>query len=703
MTIGYDYVLERDEGDKKVIYKPDKIPKILPSIALINGPNSSGKSTLLNLIALGFYGEKNDRLVPLLKEKIQNMNYSDYQKVKFEINIYDKDHNLILKSEKKDFNSDIEVYGQYNGSMKRISADRFFIEYNLIYDIPENPMGRLKDLTTEVEKFQSRYIGWIETLENYITRVIEDINRSRNPEKIKELKTKIEYLEEERKRRVNIKDETEKITKNLSRYVYTRLATEYKSRLDEADKKLNKFQKELKNITKDVSDARKKANKIKEEIDEVEKIHEDLTVLLHRYLPLDEHYRINIWESMSLKKHKIDSEEEMNRFETQILELENIFKNMWNKLKESDLAKKTEIFERLIGILSEFEDDDIEIPGINKSIKEFLQILRWEAENNIEKSKEESNKFKDIEEICELLDDLDKKINVIKTSVNNIIDISRDIPYDYDDAEKHEKQLKDEKEKCKAKYEEYKASCISLHIPENEIEQELRKIEPDFPEMIGLDKDGLISKHNDMMRSEKEAEKSVDEIESALKIRKRDLKDLEESKPHKYQNYKDELNILFKNCQTLRSRLARYNNYLRDLMQGKPQRLVDKDIDKYYKNLSIYLGKRMGKIRHIDGEYTVKEVDLANRLISTNEGKKIRFDDMGTGQSQAAYLKSILNTNDDRKMIVLIDEVAMIDNTTLKSIVDLMRNLYQEGKMIIGIVVQIAQEGGVKVKDPLEG
>ena len=56
--IKINYTIERDEGNEVIEFKPNLIPTELPNIAYIQGPNSSGKSTLLNIIALAFFGDK---------------------------------------------------------------------------------------------------------------------------------------------------------------------------------------------------------------------------------------------------------------------------------------------------------------------------------------------------------------------------------------------------------------------------------------------------------------------------------------------------------------------------------------------------------------------------------------------------------------------------------------------------------------------
>lgn len=107
--ITYDYLLERDYGDEVKTFVPDKIPTALPNLVYIEGPNSSGKSTLLNIMALGFHGLKKDRLNIALKNKLSDLVNSDYQKLKFEVEITNSDGSIKLVSKKEAFDSDIIV------------------------------------------------------------------------------------------------------------------------------------------------------------------------------------------------------------------------------------------------------------------------------------------------------------------------------------------------------------------------------------------------------------------------------------------------------------------------------------------------------------------------------------------------------------------------------------------------------------------
>ena len=118
---------------------------------------------------------------------------------------------------------------------------------------------------------------------------------------------------------------------------------------------------------------------------------------------------------------------------------------------------------------------------------------------------------------------------------------------------------------------------------------------------------------------------------------------------------------------------------------------------KYYDGVSNYLGNKLGTIRHIDGEYTVKKVNLVSGNVTTKGGKKIRLRAMGTGQTQSTYLQSKLKTNyGGRKLIVMFDEVGMMDDSSMEPIKNLIKKLKKENTLLVGLVVQ-RLDSGVKI------
>lgn len=103
--IKYSYKLRRklSEGDIQDFF-PQSIPTELPNLVYIEGPNSLGKSTLLNIVALAFLGANSPKIHPALRVKMDSLLNSDYQKLYFKLEISSGRENLVIKSEKIDPN-----------------------------------------------------------------------------------------------------------------------------------------------------------------------------------------------------------------------------------------------------------------------------------------------------------------------------------------------------------------------------------------------------------------------------------------------------------------------------------------------------------------------------------------------------------------------------------------------------------------------
>lgn len=169
---------------------------------------------------------------------------------------------------------------------------------------------------------------------------------------------------------------------------------------------------------------------------------------------------------------------------------------------------------------------------------------------------------------------------------------------------------------------------------------------------------------------------------------------MEKKEEHKYQLYLNDLNEYLAITQKIEQKLKNtFYSYIENLIQGKVDKTgTDKVALKYYDEVSKFLGKKVGFIRHIDSDYRVERIDLINNQLITEDHKKIKLADLGTGQSQSAYLIGLLNISDERKMIVLFDEVAMMDTKSLEPVYARLKELYKDGKLLCGIIVQKADE-----------
>jgi hypothetical protein len=148
--------------------------------------------------------------------------------------------------------------------------------------------------------------------------------------------------------------------------------------------------------------------------------------------------------------------------------------------------------------------------------------------------------------------------------------------------------------------------------------------------------------------------------------------------------------------------LKKYGDYIKKISERRLQEinLDDEEQAKYYDELSKYLAKKIDSVIYIGKTYKVAKLDLISEEISTKDGKIIRFLDFGTGESQATFLRGILETakTDKRKIIALFDEVGMIDDKRLSQVTDSLKKLYEEDKLLIGVVVQKGQLDAVEIK-----
>ncbi len=98
--IKYDYVITRNEYDTVKTYLPE-LPKELNDLIFIEGPNSSGKSTLLHILALSIFGLKNKKIHDSLIDKMKSLYKSEHQNLKFNVSIKNSKNGLEIVQKKR--------------------------------------------------------------------------------------------------------------------------------------------------------------------------------------------------------------------------------------------------------------------------------------------------------------------------------------------------------------------------------------------------------------------------------------------------------------------------------------------------------------------------------------------------------------------------------------------------------------------------
>ena len=695
--IEYDYEIVRtDENTNEIeVFKPNKIPTNLPNLVSIEAPNSTGKSTLLNIIALSFFGNKNKKLHPSLVKQIDSLLHSNRDSLIFEIKVTNADSTIEIISEKKDADKiDIIVHEISDGKKIVLTPELLNRKYNLIYDIPDNPTERLNKLTYEVKDAQIRYGNRVGQLNAHIKKIISDIRSSRNPERLKQFKLQFSNLSAAINNLDDLIVSFESELESLELATYHYYYNHYSTRYDLKEKELKKEERKIKKIVKDENESDseylEKTMALNETLHRIQKTFEELTVLLKQLIPKSETHHLEIWDRVDISQTFDDLEFDDNLLE-EIVNFNGVLNELHDDVSNKPAFQEIKLCNDLIQVLSHYKTINLTIPGLEKPITEFV--------NDLEKMVRSNEKMTVFDDNCNiaigLLDDLRQDIKFAQLSIfpnlrllrNTHSDDTKNV--DYDLMQSKIVELNETLFKYGANVKYYEAELLKkgdfdpdniCKIGENELEKYSIYTEEQLRKEIVALKKVISNKKTELSKNKFTLDRLSNEIE-----------DIEKKKPHEYQNHLDELEQLESITTVLSTKLLhQFNSYISSIIKGNVHSYKDitEEQKEYYKHIFSYLGTVLGTVHHLDKTYEVRCIDLIKEKIITEDGKTIMFTDMGTGQSQSAYLMSLLNNSDDRKIIALFDEIAMMDQSSLEPIYGKIRELYEQNKLLLGIVVQ---------------
>lgn len=690
----FNYSIIQDEGDEKVEYKREYFPENLPNVVYLEGRNSRGKSTLLNILALAFYGLKKEKadLSDTLRDQLLNLDSND-QEITFDIEISNEVIGQTLIAKKQNYKSPrIERRIVIKGKEKPLTDTYFKDNFNLIYDIPNNPRERLKELLNEIMVDQAYYSSKVGELRNFVRGIQTDIDEHRTPEKEQRLKddlnTQIKTID-------NIKKDFDKVAADLQdteTYCYSRMYISYRDRLSRIKEQMGDAEKKSKQTTKEEKQQSKQQAKLLDEIRNKRKktqvLYPIVTDLLEVLTPKPEKHHLEIWYGCNV----IQEIEQSDQIETTRQEIE-FFKSMLKSLEEkedSDKIQHVKVLEDFLEFFQHYESLKMKLPGSNKTIQEIAKSI----ENEIGKYEEiiirRNNINECLEELEELLESLKGAIsakNKYKQLLEKHDKTVEEIKQGVSDTELND--LEDNKQFNEKWMKYYEKELNKLDIENDKAEQELNKIEkkPHIKILDQLTENQLREKIVELTTKKRGLETNCTSAERSLGYITEEIKRFNKSEEHPYLKHSKKLENVLKTILSLEQKLGTdFDIRIKDL---KKKKVGDTKEDKdYLEIISTFLAQKVPYIRHGTIEHKVAKIDMINNEVITDKGKKIKFRKMGTGQSQSAYLVGRLNTSDDRKIIALFDEVAAMDSSSLQPIKNGFKEMYKDGKLFSGIIVQ---------------
>jgi len=693
--IEYDYTLERDYLDEKRTFVPADIPKSLESLVYIEGPNSSGKSTLLNILALGFHGLKKERLNPALRDKMSDLVNSDHQKLKFEFRIKNRDGDTVLVSSKSSFdNREIIVKEYVKGKETILTPDLLHRKYNLIYDIPDNPTDRLNQLVIEIRETQRAYYNRLGSLRNHVRSAINEIKGGRDPKRIAVLGESIRRTKAEVEAAVADQRVEEESLDLIERYTFSQL---YVSTVDGRDsascelEAMEKMEKKTKNQIRKVSNEyQSQYRTVRTLVDDMIEKKKEISSQLARTLLKDDKHHLKVWDRIDLQA-SYDDFEVSELLDTETIALQRILHEMSKESSNTKELAEAKVLSDLIGFLDHYRNSDVVLPGVGQTVDGFLSILE-----------EHYNRFKATKVKSDNLTGLMNELTALRGSIRYAnTELAKLKELKAVNTENGQVDLADEQDAHKKELLETKVKSLSEIAQSYMIEMRKKGVREDAI-AAGLDElavnvaikpyrvysnQQLKELVNSLRMKVIAGANSLKDKINALTIHTSELKRLESLEQHRYTERLPDLESILKRIQRLENQMGvEYDNNISSIINKKAG---SSEPEKAYQvEVAKYLGRKVGFIRHIHDEYTVSKIDLVAGNIVTHSGKRIRLTDMGTGQGQSAYLSGLLNTEDGRPIIALFDEIAMMDEKSMEPIYKKFRDLHKKGRLLVGIVVQ---------------
>ena len=674
-----DYNIKTNEGVEVVQSEPpDYVREVGGNIVLLEGPGSSGKSTLLNMITLGCFGDKNASISESIKSGIDDLK-SDYRELWFDIEISDPVSGTVLRLKRENKNA-VEVYE--NGSNRCMTQREFDSKYKLIYDIPDNPTKRLKEIVKTIKEENQSIDSKIEHLATVANNFKKSLNDVLTEDDIKKMESEIE------RRKKQNEDASANLSDCSSRMSLCRQALLYH--------KYKKIVKEKDYVSEQLKTERKKPERKKTSSE-----------LRSTAYATWEKKANTVKISLSLHSAIVSSKND------ELINALKIVDEIWEDVNLSDEESSRDFIQKIACALatlkSKIPDNRSKQESI-RAVNDILSILnRYQSTlslgevGSINDLREHLEKFKNDNNLFDY--------SKIDSEVSTLIRNAKSLPLALD---KYSQSENDPSGPCRDE------NLIGILIKKNnQLESDLTNVkselvqynmsiptlEADFQRIcVALNGTYRITQEelNNILNEYKEKESKINngilENKNYIETNQKKIIQYRDAEKPKFYGCSKELGKIIDACRSIRSNIKGSDSKIS--MITKENSSDYEHHPESYDAIWNYLGHRLSTVTHMGKTYNVASVNLFDGVkgtIVTEEGRVIRINTMGTGEGQQSYLKGLLATTDDRKIIALFDEVGNMSESILRGVIDDLESIQKEGKLMLGLMIKPKDDPEVRV------
>lgn len=540
----------------------------------------------------------------------------------------------------------------------------------------------------DVKVINDKLVDKLDSFSDHLSRIFAAISDSQDPRRIEALQADIEEygvkLEPLKKNKLEIDDTVRLLDLLILKYEYISL----QKKIEEKQAKIDLLKSKKSRNGKEVKQRQRLIAAIKSHYDK-------LYHLLAKAV-LDSAQVRDISGTEQFKRLKATAKDKikMNNWDwTDELpqQLRDYLKFLDNIYSQYSLDHKVaDIYEQLLALLGELDRTGESIPKVK--MPELIQSVK----DMISKHTEEKNIAQNIKNIS---DSIEQAILYVTYFTDAVEDLGEDSSALYNSFEVEDvgdyrqliSEMQGELDRLIKQKESVKLSMAKADLSvddDDEIPILIRKTYPHkfekfrtkgHVELIDLKKEHLQKSHDQ--------DTAIKDLEIKLHVAQMELDKLRKKEKHPLLDKKDLINAIHNRTLDLKSDINEYNDYFEILRSGNQQ--VTEKIQFYNKSISKYFARKLGRIPYIDDHVEVKEVDYLNKqFVLAGSGLVVKFDYFSTGQAQCIYIKSLLNQNMDKKVILLLDEISSMDDETLGIIYDEIKEKRRTGNILAAILAE---------------
>ena len=637
------------------------------NIFIFRGSNGLGKSTMMQILALGMFGLNSEELSLEIKNKMKRLIAEDTKEFSFLFDIFSIDKKIEINASLKNKNIDgLRVLVNGRPFNKTAFADQF----QLIFDVPDEITKKLNSSLVVVKRDLEDYINYTKTFLNEIQAQYDIIIAyERRTERLRVLEKRLkEQVSESENYVQRLKSVAEDYTKLRKSYVVKKFNEwDYQIELlshqiEELEKRVDpriqkskqtKFSNSKQNFVDSLNDIKFKLNEVGKSIGEIDilKNSVELKSLINgikRYNGPDDF-----------------SESFFNRNISSLITISNRLADDGRNKPTKD-ENELELLENIIGVLKKYVTINPEIPGTNgKSLNQFLSDL-------------ESRKTLLSEKLSEK-----KRFLLLEKNVSDLKNGFVDLRTKWKRISSIEEENQEDSEKLKVKLNELLSKRLDLHKKQLEILDEYNSMS-DSERLI--DYDLVDEKEYEAANSEyEELKKKIEEVTDKIKITKSLLEEHNGTSVNPPKYTKETLDHLEKLASSIQMKLNDWWQIFRNMSGAS---ILDKSsiptsAVAFYDALGKYLANIIEFVFDGNRRWGLKKIDLIKETFIVEDGFPITFNDISTGfNALNSLLAKIKQKYGGRKKILLLDEIGIMDEKNINILLTEIKRQVRGGEVI---------------------